>query len=150
MGVMGIKYVSFDIDGVLVDSENRLRLCLKPNNEVDWDCFLDCNKLFMDSPKPRNISLLKLLRDRGFGIIIVTGRRESMRECTISQLRSFGVKEFDELFMRPDNNTQPDPIYKSWIIKNIMRRYEILVHFDDNANTVSTLVSNGIDAVVIS
>ncbi len=66
MGVMGIKYVSFDIDGVLVDSENRLRLCLKPNNEVDWDCFLDCNKLFMDSPKPRNISLLKLLRNRGF------------------------------------------------------------------------------------
>ncbi|WP_243678462.1 HAD family acid phosphatase [Vulcanisaeta distributa] len=134
-----IKYVSFDIDGVLVNSENRLRLCLKPNNEVDWDCFLDCNKLFMDSPKPRNINFLRLLRDRGgFGIIIVTGRRESMRECTIKQLRSFGVGDFEGLFMRPDDNTQPDPIYKSWMIKNLAKRYEILVHFDDNADTVST------------
>ncbi|ADY00487.1 PseT polynucleotide 5'-kinase and 3'-phosphatase [Vulcanisaeta moutnovskia 768-28] len=145
-----IKYVSFDIDGVLVNSESRLRLCLRPNNEVDWDCFLDCKKLFMDKPKPRIIDILKQLRNRDFGIIIVTGRRESMRECTINQLRSFGVNEFEELFMRPDNNTDPDPIYKSWTIKSLLRRYEILVHFDDNADTVSTLVSNGIDAVVIS
>ncbi len=36
------------------------------------------------------------------------------------------------------------------MIKNLLRRYEILVHFDDNADTVSTLVNNGIDAVVIS
>lgn len=147
---MDIKYVSFDIDGVLVNSENRLKLCLKSNNEVDWDCFLDCRKLFMDSPKTRNINLLKLLRNRGFGIIIVTGRRESMRKCTIDQLRSFGVNEFEDLFMRPDDNTEPDPIYKSGMIKNLLRRYEILVHFDDNADTVSTLVNNGIDAVVIS
>ncbi|MGC8606132.1 MAG: HAD family acid phosphatase [Vulcanisaeta sp.] len=145
-----IKYVSFDIDGVLVNSESRLRLCLRPNNEVDWDCFLDCKKLFMDKPKPRIIDILKQLRNRDFGIIIVTGRRESMRECTINQLRRFGVNEFEELFMRPDNNTDPDPIYKSWTIKSLLRRYEILVHFDDNADTVSTLVSNGIDAVVIS
>jgi len=148
--VIYIKYVSFDIDGVLVNSESRLRLCLRPNNEVDWDCFLDCKKLFMDKPKPRIIDILKQLRNRDFGIIIVTGRRESMRECTINQLRSFGVNEFEELFMRPDNNTDPDPIYKSWTIKSLLRRYEILVHFDDNADTVSTLVSNGIDAVVIS
>jgi beta-phosphoglucomutase-like phosphatase (HAD superfamily) len=148
--VILIKYVSFDIDGVLVNSESRLRLCLRPNNEVDWDCFLDCKKLFMDKPKPRIIDILKQLRNRDFGIIIVTGRRESMRECTINQLRRFGVNEFEELFMRPDNNTDPDPIYKSWTIKSLLRRYEILVHFDDNADTVSTLVSNGIDAVVIS
>ncbi|GAB6946490.1 hypothetical protein JCM16161A_06200 [Vulcanisaeta sp. JCM 16161] len=148
--MVNIKYVSFDIDGVLVNSENRLRLCLKYDGGVDWDCFLDCNKLFMDRPKPRNIDLLKLLRSRGFGIIIVTGRRESMRECTMNQLRNFGISEFEGLFMRPDNNTEPDYVYKLWMIKNLLRRYEILVHFDDNADTVSALVNNGIDAVVLS
>ena len=147
---MGIKYVSFDIDGVLVNSESRLRMCIKPNNEVDWDCFLDCNKLYLDRPKPRNIDFLRLLRDRGFGILIVTGRDEPMRECTINQLRSFGVDGFEGLFMRPRGNTEPDHVYKLWMIKNLLSKYEILVHFDDNINTVSTLVSNGIDAVVIS
>ncbi len=142
--------MSFDIDGVLVDSESRLRMCLKPDNEVDWKCFLDCRKLFLDRPKPRNIDFLKSLRNRGFGIIIVTGRDEPMRECTINQLRSFGVNDFDGLFMRPKGHDEPDPIYKLWMIRNLLSKYEIMVHFDDNANTVSTLVSNGIDAVVLS
>ncbi|BDR91143.1 HAD family acid phosphatase [Vulcanisaeta souniana] len=145
-----MKYVSFDIDGVLVNSEDRLSMCIKPSNEVDWDCFLDCRKLFMDKPKQRIIEFLRLLRNRGFGIVIVTGRREYMRECTMNQLRGFGVIGFDGLFMRPDDNIEPDSMYKSWMIRNLLRRYDILVHFDDNASTVATLVSNGIDAVVLS
>jgi hypothetical protein len=76
--------------------------------------------------------------------------RESMRECTIEQLNSFGVYGFEGLFMRPDGNTEPDPIYKSRMIRNLLREFHILVHFDDNPNTVSTLLNTGIDAVVIS
>jgi hypothetical protein len=144
------RVVSFDIDGVLVNSEDRLRMCIKGDNGVDWDCFLDCDKLPLDKPKPRIIEYLNFIRSRRFAIIIVTGRRESMRDCTIEQLNSFGVYGFEGLFMRPDGNTESDPIYKSWMIRNLLREFHILVHFDDNPNTVSTLLNTGIDAVVIS
>ncbi|MGC9153210.1 MAG: HAD family hydrolase [Vulcanisaeta sp.] len=145
-----MKYISFDIDGVLVNSERRLKLCIKPNNEVDWDCFLDCNKLYLDKPKPRIIDFLNFIKDRGFGIIIVTGRRESMRECTIRQLNMYGIYGFEEIFMRPDDNTETDPVYKSWMMKNVLKKFKVLVHFDDNPNTVSALKGTGIDAVVLS
>lgn len=145
-----MKYISFDIDGVLVDAQDRLRLCINHNGNVDWDCFLDCNKLFMDKPKIRIIKLYNEIRSRGFNIIIVTGRRESMRNCTLKQLNTFNIYGFNGLFMRPDDNTEPDPIYKSWMIKRLMERFNIIAHIDDNLNTVQAISRLGIDAVLLS
>ena len=73
-----------------------------------------------------------------------------MRDCTIRQLRAFGINNFEGLFMRPDDNTEPDPIYKTWIMRNLMRRLNVMAHFDDNPNTVHALLSIGIDAILIS
>ncbi|WP_069808244.1 HAD family acid phosphatase [Vulcanisaeta thermophila] len=144
-----MKYVSFDVDGVLVDSTSRLLLC-QNGNEVDWDCFLDCGKLFMDKPKATNIELLNLLVKRGFGILIVTGRREYMRDCTLAQLLSYGVTGIRGLFMRPNDNDEPDATYKSSTLVRLSRDFNILVHFDDNPSTVMEVVKHGIDAVLIS
>jgi phosphoglycolate phosphatase-like HAD superfamily hydrolase len=143
------RVISFDIDGVLVDASERLRMCIK-DDKVDWDCFLDCNKLPLDKPKPRIIEYLNFIRDRGFGVIIVTGRRESMRDCTIRQLRAFGISDIDGIFMRPDDNREPDPIYKAWMMRNLVRRLNVMAHFDDNPDTVHAILSIGIDAVLIS
>lgn len=145
-----MKYVSFDIDGVLIDARDRLRLCIKSDNKVDWDCFLDCNKLFMDRPKPRVIELYNAIRDRGFGIVIVTGRRESMRECTLNQLNSFNIRGFEGLFMRPNDNIEPDPIYKSWMLKKLLNKFNIIVHIDDNPNTAHAILNLGIDVMILS
>lgn len=144
-----MKYVSFDIDGVLIDSTRRLLMC-KEDDGVDWDCFLDCNKLHMDTPKPRNIQFLKALLNRGFKIIIVTGRDEYMRDCTMAQLIKYDVTGIEGLFMRPNYDKRPDAIYKSDTLMALSHRFNILVHFDDNPETVMEIARHGIDAVLIS
>lgn len=144
-----MKYVSFDIDGVLINSIKRLSLCIKDDG-VDWDCFLDCNKLYMDEPKLRNIQFLKLMMRRGFEVIIVTGRNEYMRNCTMAQLTMYGITGIRGLYMRPNDDSRPDSIYKSSTLVNLSREFNILVHFDDNPDTVMEITRHGIDAVLIS
>ncbi|KUO82704.1 MAG: HAD family acid phosphatase [Caldivirga sp.] len=141
-------YISFDIDGTLVDSTRRLRLCSN-GNHVDWECFLDCGKLHLDSPIVNSIDYVNSLIERGLGIILLTGRPERMRGCTIRQLEGYGLVGFMELFMRPNDNHDPDPVYKSQAMLRILAKYPVLVHFDDNPDTVKALRETGIDSVLV-
>lgn len=140
--------ISFDIDGVLVDALSRLRLCLN-GDDVDWDCFLDCEKLALDKPKVHNVELTRFLSKRGHHVVVITGRPERMRECTEEQLKHYGV-EYRALYMRPDGDRRRDPLYKADVVAALRRNgVEVLVHFDDNAETVKALKALGIDAVLI-
>lgn len=143
-----MSYVSFDIDGTLVDASARLMRCIR-NGSVDWDCFLDCGKLHMDRPLSHMIGYANSLAERGLGIILLTGRPERMRECTIRQLESYGLGGFVDIFMRPNDNHEPDPVYKAWAMSRILRRYRVVVHFDDNAETLSAIRRLGIDAALV-
>lgn len=145
---MAIGVISFDIDGVLVDASKRLNLCLN-DGDVDWDCFLDCGKLALDSPKRRNVELALELSKRGYNVVVITGRPERMRKCTELQLRSYGVV-YKALYMRPEGDTRRDHLYKADAIVALRRKgIEVLAHFDDNEDTVKALKAAGIDAILI-
>lgn len=75
------KTIICDIDGVLVRHNNK-GLSEQLNTE-----------LLKNSVKKINEWDVK-----GYNIILITGRRESMRQCTITQLRSFGIY-YDLLIM---------------------------------------------------
>lgn len=140
-------YVSFDIDGVLVDSSKRLASCVR-NGELDLSCFLDCAKLTMDAPT-HYIELANVLAKR-FRVVVVTGRPEHMRKCTEEQLRRYGLS-FDGLFMRPDEDRRPDPLYKADAISRLINDgVYILAHFEDNGDTARALRAKGIDVVLVS
>ena len=141
-------YVSFDIDGTLVDSTNRLKLCYI-NGSINWDCFLDCNKLHLDSPLVNAIKYANSLVERGLNIILLTGRPERMRQCTINQLKNYGLMNFAELIMRPNDNHDPDPVYKAHALTKVLGKYPVVVHFDDNPDTVKAISRIGIDAVLV-
>ncbi len=142
-------YVSFDIDGTLVDSTDRLMRCIK-GGSVDWGCFLDCGKLHLDRANRPMVELANYLGDRGYGIIILTGRPEYMRGCTLRQLHEIGLRHLEEVFMRPNNNHEPDPDYKSWMMAKIMRRYRVIAHFEDNWDTIRALRALGVECVAAS
>ncbi|MEL9991843.1 MAG: acid phosphatase [Thermoproteus sp.] len=143
---MALGAISFDIDGVLVDATRRLGACLN-GSEVDWNCFLDCKKLALDAPKSRNIELARLLSERGYVVVIVTGRPEYMRECTEKQLGLYGVPHRG-LYMRPVGDRRRDHLYKAEAISALAGRLGLWAHFDDNIETVRALRALGIDAVL--
>ncbi len=138
-------YVSFDIDGVLVDCQTRLFSCID-GESINWNCFLDCSRLNLDRPKPRAIGILAFLRERGFKIAITTGRRESMRKCTVEQLNSYGV-QFDLLLMREDSDVRPDREVKLDLLRRV--KGLVLAHFDDNEDTARFLKRHGFEVVLI-
>ncbi|MFP3045115.1 MAG: acid phosphatase [Thermocladium sp.] len=144
---MVMEVFSFDIDGTLVNSYKRLIACTK-NDAVDWECFLDCNKLYMDEPIESNISLMNRLIMSDAAVILVTGRPKRMRGCTLAQLRGFGalVDDVLSLIMRDDDDHRPDPPYKVDALSSV-RHLGDLIHCDDNVDTVNALIRNGFRAV---
>ena len=141
--------LSFDIDGTLVNSTNRLMSCMR-NGTVDWNCFLDCGKLHMDQPIPLNISIINKAIHSGLTVILVTGRPERMRECTLSQLMKFGVdvSGISMLVMRRDHDNRPDPEYKVDALASV--GLPDVIHCDDNEDTVNSLISHGFKATLAS
>lgn len=143
-----MAYVSFDIDGTLVDSTSRLKLCYV-NGFIDWDCFLDCSKLHLDSPLVNAIEYANSLARRKLGILLLTGRPERMRQCTVKQLTGYGLLGFVDLIMRPNDNHDPDPVYKAQALAKVLSKYPVVVHFDDNPDTVRAIRGIGVDAVLV-
>lgn len=140
--------LSSDIDGVLIDATRRLSMCIN-GSTIDWKCFLDCNKLYLDSPKINNIDFINYLYNRGFKIVLVTGRPETMRECTERQLSAYNVV-YEDLFMRPSEDARPDPVYKTDAILRLLRSgLDIAAHFDDNLETVKALRRSGIESILL-
>ncbi len=141
--------LSFDIDGTLVNSTDRLMSCME-NGKVDWKCFLDCGKLHMDQPIPFNISIINKAIRSGLTVILVTGRPERMRECTLSQLMKFGVNVsgIRVLVMRRDYDDRPDPEYKVDALAGV--GLLDVIHCDDNEDTVNSLIRHGFKAMLAS
>lgn len=141
-------YISFDIDGVLVDASRRLSICAD-GERVNWDCFLDCGKLRLDRPKAHNLALMRRLAGRA-SVIVVTGRPEHMRKCTEEQLRRYGAV-FERLFMRLEGDKRPDPLYKAEAFTRLSALgIVVAVHFEDNEDTAKALRSLGVDVVLSS
>lgn len=142
-----MEVFSFDIDGTLVNSYKRLIACTN-GDVVNWECFLDCNKLHMDEPIELNISVMNRLIMGNAAVILVTGRPERMRNCTLAQLKGFGalVDGVLSLIMRNDQDHRPDPAYKVDALSRV-KHLGNLIHCDDNVDTVNALIKNGFKAV---
>ncbi len=154
--MMGLKKaVVFDIDNTLIDSRKRFYKSLeiatngrskKTFKELDedersrfWDIFLNDKFLYLDEPIKEAINeLLERYKD-GYHIIILTGRPEKMRDATIKQLRRFKIP-FHELYMRPEDDYDPDYIYKPRQLKKIMDRgFKIVEYHEDSPKTLEVV-----------
>ncbi len=120
------KTVVFDVDNTLVDSNERFRKSLeevagRPVNSLDdlnpeerrrfWEVFLSPKYIELDKPLEKGISEIRDRAEKGYYIVILTGRPERLRIHTEMQLRKFGVP-FHKLIMRSDNDYRQDYEYK--------------------------------------
>jgi len=151
------KICIFDLDGVLFDVSERLaiaRQASRDNIKIFWDVFLREDLLDLDKPRRSGIEALLRCKERGYQILILTGRPERLLWKTIEQLSRIGLpldqRSWLYLVMRPSNkggagNPYRPPIkipriyekadsrvFKLSIIDRIAEVYEIIeIHEDD-------------------
>ena len=144
--------IIFDIDGVLVDNNERLKasiedIGLSPKDVIDkgelnfpsredrrkfWSVFLSSKYLHLDKPRSVGIELLNERFNNGYFIIILSGRPERMKDDTINQLRDFGVN-YDMLVMRKEGDFRKDYEFKRGFIKSLGGRISEI--HDDSPTT---------------
>lgn len=144
------KAYIFDIDGTLADCSHRLHFlpcgCGGGGAKQSWDSFYAA--CVDDKPIKDNILLLSMINDKtDYKIIFVTGRPESYRLLTANWLMQYtGVEATREnLFMRPDNNYDPDYWVKQSIYyRNIFNKYDVIGVFEDRQQCVDMWRSVGL------
>lgn len=109
----GMKYIGiafFDLDGTIANCRLRLK---NLRETKDYDTFYDPKNVEADLPIPEGIELLKMMRDRGYKIIVISSRRSVCIVATMSWLRRNGVDvKYEDIYLRGFGDNR-----KSWDVK---------------------------------
>jgi len=148
--IAGREVVVFDLDGVLVDNTERYRLSLadvdpsaqshedlpRDKRSQFWRIFLSDRYIEYDRPIHKAIEMLNRRREKGYPIVIVTGRTDNMMNATLEQLKAFGI-EYDALIMRRTGIYIKDYDFKGRTVDSLnLQIYEI---HDDSADVIAAL-----------
>jgi phosphoserine phosphatase len=146
------RVVVFDVDGVLVDSSARFRACLEEvglrslaeargfRRRVFWECFLSSRYIYLDRVRVEYASLARSYAERGFRVVVVTGRPRSMEVETLAQLREAGLEGLvSEVFFRGVGDYRGDSVFKVEVLRRLMSRYVVEVVYDDSEDVVEAL-----------
>lgn len=101
-GQKGNEIFVFDVDETVLDN----REYYFTHGEYDtnkWNEWMDKAKAPGLTP---TVEFMKELKARGYKIALITGRRESYKEQTISNLQKEGIP-FDEIYCKPDEYNAP-------------------------------------------
>lgn len=133
-----MKYIIFDIDGVLADCSHRLHY-LKDKN---YDKFYSDEEIMKDKPIHDIMDIfvgLENLNEYNIGSnktvnILISGRNERCKKSTIQWLReklNIYIDE-DQLFLRSEDDYRPAHEVKEDLIKKHIGFENILFAFDDD------------------
>lgn len=140
-----------DMDGTLCDVSS-IRYHVNPKHpkfsgRKRFDLFheesVDC------PPNHQALEEYERCLERGLAIIVVTARKEQWRYHTMTWLMEWGV-EYDELFMRGNNDDRKDFLVKEEILAQIkIKGYRPVLAIDDNPAIIEVWERHGIDTVTI-
>ena len=101
----------FDVDGTLMDVNHRRHYV--SGKDKDWKSFFDYMEF--DTINDHVFQMAHALHNDGYDIIVVSGRNEKHRDITVKQL-AFGKLDYVKLIMRPDDNYEPDFVFKKSVL----------------------------------
>ena len=120
-----------DIDGTLADVEHRVSHVQK--TPPDWESF---NQLMpKDSLNSWCKELILSQRERGHGIMLLTGRNEKQRDATQQWLKDNQVP-YDHLFMRAADDTRSDAVVKKEIYRKELALQQVFFVVEDRKSVV--------------
>jgi acid phosphatase len=115
----------------------------------NWAVMLDCGfcaykiqvKDYPNTKDPAIVPVLELYRlakRLGVKTFFITGRSESQRDFTSTNLKDAGYDGWEDLVMRPDKNTDPARIFKSDRRQEIVDKgYTIVLNIGDQASDLA-------------
>jgi hypothetical protein len=144
----------FDVDGVLIDSSERMREAARRAGcrkcPAFWRYFLDPS-LIEELDKPRRIGVeLALSRMReGYKIIVVTGRPQRLRRITLRQLREIGINPL-RLFVKPEGSGMNTWEFKASVIEHLVlaEGIDIAEIHEDDPEALFAMGSKAMGAVL--
>lgn len=127
------KAIIVDIDGTLANVDHRLKFVHQ--TPKDWESFH--NGCVLDSPHQWCLELVSAFKDRGFSIVLLTGRGDEYREKTKTWLTQHDIP-YDALFMRAQNDRRADDLIKKEIYENeIFPEFDISFVVEDRKSVVA-------------
>jgi len=135
-----MRVAVFDVDGTLMNIQHRRHYVAGPDK--DWPAFF--RAMDLDTINDHVFQLAHALKNDGYEIVVVSGRNERHREITEHQL-AFGKLQYKTLIMRPDDNYDPDFVFKKQIL-DTMRESGLDPQFsvDDRPSVVQMWRENGV------
>jgi len=145
-----VRAVVFDVDGVLIDSSARFRVCLEEVGLKDlskarglrrrlfWECFLSNRYIHLDRVRADMAGVALDYARRGYKVIVVTGRPKTMERETLEQLREAGLTDVEVYFRRP-GDYRSDEEYKLEVIRKLLAKYEIEAVYDDSETVIRAI-----------
>jgi predicted secreted acid phosphatase len=133
----------FDIDETSLSNWDVMAACGFCSFATQTQLYRD--KLFSNAHDPAIMPVLELFnfaRDKGFAVFFVTGRPESQRDLTVSNLREAGYSGWADLFMQPDiPEGQPKPPARSFKPRNRQeienKGYRVVLNIGDQASDLA-------------
>ena len=134
------KIIVFDIDGTLANIEHRRQyVASKPKN---WYAFNAAMKY--DTVNEDIANLLDIFVDKGYVIILCSGRGEETRAVTEQWLQDNNLL-YQKLYMRPAKDYRPDYVIKLELLEQIRKDYgEPYMWFDDRNQVVDAIRAAGV------
>ena len=132
------KCILVDVDGTLA----KMKRGPGERSPYDW------HRVDEDQPNRPIINLVNTLCDV-YTIIILTGRDGIALEDTKKWLKEYGVY-YDEIYIRPEGNTQKDSIIKHNIyVNHILPHYDVEFVLDDRDQVVNLWRSIGLTCLQV-
>lgn len=140
------KVIVFDIDGTLADVTHRRQyVASKPKNWAAWNAGMARDTLYADIA-----SLLDIFADKGYVIILCSGRGEETRAVTEQWLQDNNLL-YQKLYMRTEKDYRKDSIVKVELLQQIRQDYgNPYLWFDDRAQVVDAIRAEGIRVLQVA
>jgi hypothetical protein len=98
--------ILLDLDGTLCDHTHRLAYAVAR----DWEKYNALSSL--DSPNQEVVEMVRMFRESGYKILILTGRPEAFRSDTLYWIERFSPGPYEALLMRPEGCFDQDYVLK--------------------------------------
>lgn len=148
-----MRYLLFDVDGVLADCTHRLHFA----NEKDYEKFYGDKQMSDDTPIDGGWELLRILTttddyvEEGYKFIVVTGRPQYKEKLTRMWLEYQNTQGFyfpmiDGMYMRREGDYRPSSVVKrelvqKFLVENSPKETDTIIFIDDDPTNVEAVAS---------
>lgn len=117
--------------------------------DIDFTLLKPSDKPFKDhtvEPIQKNIDMLNMMHEKGFKILIVTGRHNDLHDITTKELHDAGIK-YDRLIMNNlviKGQKQQGYLFKEQEIKRLQKEYDVVAAVDDDEKALNAYRDAGV------